>query len=242
MKKISIFAALLSLLVFVACDSGNIYPKEISFEHDGLVAKLTGEISGFDQWPEEYDLVLAAFGKDSPYSIVQKHVSPGSPLVLDNISPQASTIELAIVDRLRERIVTLDKVEVTDAMRKNERDTLRLEVNKVDAGMFSTLKRVVFVEKGECSRCHGHPDKAAAGMSLLPEHAYAALVNHTATVDPTQTRVVPGDADHSFLVRVLTPGNGGLTHYADHPNILNNEQDLKYFKLLKDWINHGAKE
>lgn len=230
MKKISIFAALLSLLVFAACDSGNIYPKEISFEQDGLVAKLTGEISGFDQWPEEYDLVLAAFGKDSPYSIVQKHVSPGSPLVLDNISPQASTIELAIVDRLRERIVTFDKVEVTDAMRKNERDTLRLEVSKVDAGMFSTLKRVVFVEKGECSRC------------LLPEHAYAALVNHTATVDPTQTRVVPGDADHSFLVRVLTPGNSGLTHYADHPNILNNEQDLKYFKLLKDWINHGAKE
>lgn len=230
MKKISIFAALLSLLVFAACDSGNIYPKEISFEQNGLVTKLTGEISGFDQWPEEYDLVLAAFGKDSPYSIVQKHVSPGSPLVLDNISPQASTIELAIVDRLRERIVTFDKVEVTDAMRKNERDTLRLEVSKVDAGMFSTLKRVVFVEKGECSRC------------LLPEHAYAALVNHTATVDPTQTRVVPGDADHSFLVRVLTPGNSGLTRYADHPNILNNEQDLKYFKLLKDWINHGAKE
>lgn len=242
MKKISIFAAVLSLWAFAACDSGNIYPKEIPIENEGLIAKLTGDISGFDQWPEEYDLVLAAFGKDNQYSIVQKHVSPGNPLVLANISPQTSTIELAIVDRLRERIATLGKIDVTDAMRQNERDTIRLEVGRVDAGMFNTIKRVVFVEKGECSRCHGNPGKAAGGMSLQPDNAYAALINQPSKVDPTQTRVVPSDADRSWLVRVLLPGNEHLTHYADHPNILNNEQDLKYLKLLKDWINHGAKE
>ena len=31
-----------------------------------------------------------------------------------------------------------------------------------------------------------------------------------------------------------------LPHYKDHPLILNNERDSKYFTLLKDWINAGA--
>ena len=30
-------------------------------------------------------------------------------------------------------------------------------------------------------------------------------------------------------------------HYKDHTLILNNERDSKYFTLLKDWINAGAK-
>lgn len=32
-----------------------------------------------------------------------------------------------------------------------------------------------------------------------------------------------------------------LPHYKDHTLILNNERDSKYFTLLKDWINAGAK-
>ena len=32
-----------------------------------------------------------------------------------------------------------------------------------------------------------------------------------------------------------------LPHYKYHTLILNNERDSKYFALLKDWINAGAK-
>lgn len=243
MKRSRIFAIPLILLAYCSCDSGNIIEKERTFDQTGLTVKLTGSVSGIDQWPEEYDVVLAAFNDESPYSLIQKHVEADAmPLTMSNIPPEASTIELCIVDRLRERVATIKKMDITDAMIRHAKDTLQMEVGTIEAGMFSTIKRVVFVEKGECTRCHGEPVRAAGKLSLLPDHAYTALVGQASTTDPTQVRVVPNDADASWLIRVLTPGNEHLTRYADHPNILNNEYDQKFLKLLRDWVNAGAKE
>lgn len=243
MRKSSIFALALAAFVTSACDSGDIRETEIEFDHSGLTAKLTGNITGLTQWPEEYDVVLAAFDGESNYSIVQKHIEAGTgQVVLSNIAAEATSLEFCVVDRLRERVATFRKVDITDDMRRNEGDTLRLNVGDFDAGMFNTIKQVVFVEQGECTRCHREPARAAGKLSLLPEMAYAQLVGQPSVVDPSQQRVKPRRADESWLVRVLTPGNERLTHYADHPNILNNEQDQKYLKLLRDWIDAGAHE
>lgn len=243
MKKRSIFALGLVAFVASACDSGDIRESEIQFDHSGLTAQLTGHIAGLSQWPEEYDVVLAAFDGESNYSIVQKHIEAGATqVVLSNISPEATSLEFCVVDRLRERVATFRKMDITDEMRSQECDTLRFDVGRFDAGMFSTIKQVVFVDQGECTRCHREPSRAAGKLSLLPELAYEQLVGRPSSVEPSQQRVVAGRADESWLMRVLTPGNEKLTHYADHPNILNNEQDQKYLKLLRGWIDAGARE
>ncbi len=245
MKPINIVcAAILILTALASCDSGDIVEREPELEHTGLTAVLEGTLTGMQQWPETYDIALAAYAKDNVYSLVQKHVQTDGDgkvrLELANISPDAATIELCVTDRLRERVLTFERIEVTEAMRRDTDTPIRLDVGQLDVGMFSAIRREVFEERGECTRCHGTPERAAAGMSLLADYAYDHLVGHAAKVDPTQTRVLPGDAEGSWLVRVLTPGNGSLTRYKDHPNILNNEQDKGYIDLIRAWINTGA--
>ena len=124
-------------------------------------------------------------------------------------------------------------------MFERTRDTLRFEVGRTNVSMYSVVEDQLF--DNLCSKCHGNNGRAAAAMDLRKGHAYGATVGVAAHLDPTQQRIEAGNADNSWLVRVLTEGNEGLTHYKDHTLILNNERDSKYFTLLKDWINAGAK-
>ena len=127
----------------------------------------------------------------------------------------------------------------TPKMFERTRDTLRFDVGRSNVGMYAVVEDHLF--DNLCSKCHGTNGHAAAGMDLRKGHAYAATVGVASRLNPEAQRIVPGQADNSWLVRVLTEGNEGLTHYKDHTLILNNERDSKYFTLLKDWINAGAK-
>lgn len=248
-RSLQLLSLLLPLLpVVLACDSGDIPEKLPPSTAQGMSVRLTGTLQGVDRWSDHYDIVLAAFTPGSDYTSIQKSLAvdhvEGKPdtLLLSGIPPEVGSIELCVVDRLRERIATLHRIDVTDAMRSRPRDTLRMEVGSIDVSMFSVVERLVFAERGECTRCHGDPSRAAGHLSLLAGNAHSALVGHASALDPSQTRVLPGNSAESWLVRVLTPGNESLTRYADHPNILNNEVDLKYLKLLKDWIDDGARD
>ena len=83
--------------------------------------------------------------------------------------------------------------------------------------------------------CHGAA--RSAGMDLRKGAARSNLVGVTSTGDPTQTRVIPGDAQNSYIVMKLegrqTAGSRMPLGGAPLDNI-----DLTN---IKNWINKGAK-
>ena len=75
MKK-HIFAALLGLTVLglSACDDGRIPEKVVSFK-EGRVVKLTGTLTGLENWPDEYNVAVAGFDGTDDYAVISKAIS-----------------------------------------------------------------------------------------------------------------------------------------------------------------------
>lgn len=234
-----------SLLLSAACDSGDIHEQVPDVGGEGIAIRMTGRLTGAQSWSDRYQVVLAAFSDGSDYSLVQKDIpsavgeGDSVHLVLGNVPSSASKVELCVVDRVRERIAVFRELKLTPAMFARKADTVKFEVGHPDVGMYGVVEHHLF--DNLCGKCHGNNGHAAADMDLRVGHAAAATVGVPSTLDASRRRIVPGDADNSWLVRVLTEGNENLTHYKDHTLILNNERDNKYFGLLKDWINHGAR-
>ena len=70
MKRMLFVLAVL-LWMGTACDDGKIYETYQQMEEQGCVYKLTANLIGVDTWPDDYELVAAAFG-DSPYATYTK--------------------------------------------------------------------------------------------------------------------------------------------------------------------------
>lgn len=228
----------------LSCDSGDIVEPDPIIVGSGVTAQFHGSISGGASWPSNYQLVIAAFDPSSDYSLSQKQITPeqanGDSIViaLPNINAAASTVELCVVNNIRKRIATFKKFNIkSDASR---RDTLRFDVGRVDASMFEVVNQDVF--ENICSKCHGVGDKPAAGMDLRAQHAFENVVGVPSSLRGNEVRIIPGNADDSWLMKVLTPGNENLTHYNEHPSLLTNERDRKYLRVLTDWINAGARK
>jgi hypothetical protein len=92
----------------------------------------------------------------------------------------------------------------------------------------------VFTPSCAFSSCHG--SVAEGGLSLEEGNAWAELVDVESEDAPGNTRVVPGDADSSYLMAKLNgdadiegdpmPPSGGLTDAQ--------------IQSVRDWINAGA--
>jgi hypothetical protein len=102
---------------------------------------------------------------------------------------------------------------------------------------FANVVQEIFDRRG-CtnSSCHGQATQAS--LDLRAGAARGALVNVQATQEPGQTRVIPGDAQNSYLVIKLEdrqsvggsmPVNGAPLDSVDLANIRN-------------WIDQGAKD
>lgn len=231
------------LVGFVACDSGDIEEQDPEIAASGVTAQFDGRIDGGASWPSNYQLVIAAFEPSSDYSLSQKQITAEQAngdtlnITLPNINSAATSIELCVVNSIRKRIATFKKFPIKSD--ENRKDTLHFEIGHVDASMFQAVSHDVFEE--HCAKCHGEGEKPAAGMDLRPVHLLSNTVNVTSSLKGNELRIIPGNADESWVVKVLSEGNGHLTHFNGHPEIFNNERDRKLFPLLKDWINHGAK-
>lgn len=243
MNKITILFLSIAWLL-TACDSGDIREQQGEKESRGIIVRMSGRISGTQSWSSRYQIVLAAFSNIDDYSILQKELPTGIQngdsidLVLADIGGTANQVQLCVVDKVRERVAAFRQLKLTDEMFKHPKDTVRFDIGSTDVSMYSVVERDLF--DNICSKCHGNNGRAAGDMDLRKGYAYTSTVNVSSHIDPTQKRIVPGNAKNSWIVRVLTPGNENLTHYKDHTLILDNDRDNKYFSLLKDWINNGA--
>ena len=225
MKKILI----IGLLALSACDDGDVM-ETINVESSGRTVKIAATVSGIENWPSGYNVVVAGFG-DSKYADISKNIfsTTADTLVLNGIGSNVKTVEICVTNRLRERIATFYESDIS-----NNNDTeILLDAGAVQADMFSGIQKTLF--NPTCAACHGGGKSAAAGLYLTEGKSYDALVNVASSkATDGSVRVVPGDAANSFLYKVVTGTDGVLSF--DHSNMI---LDYKNLQLIEDWINKG---
>ncbi|MBP5722467.1 MAG: hypothetical protein J6X18_02645 [Bacteroidales bacterium] len=225
MKKI----LFISFLAFCACDDGDVM-ENIKAESSGRTVKIAASVSGIENWPSGYNVVVAGFG-DSKYADISKNIftATADTLVLNGIGNDVKTIEICAINRLRERIATFYENDISN---NNEAEII-LDAGAVQADMFSGIQKTLF--NPTCSACHGGGKSAAAGLYLTEGKSYDALVNVASSkATDGSVRVVPGDAANSFMYKVVTGTDGVLSF--DHSNMITEE---KYIKLIENWITKG---
>lgn len=244
-----ILLGLMSALALSSCDDGDIKTSSAVTLKDGYVVKVTGALANASSWSElgkSYTLVVAGFAEGDSFPTISKIIPPASEsidITLSGMENSVSTVELCAINSIYKRVVSYDTIfSFQDNPDWDPRDTIFYEADGRDVGVYSGIYSKLFAGKGKCFRCHGE-GSAAADMHLVgKENSYAELVGVDAKTVSGSKRVVAGDADNSVLYRVATEAktDGALPWHYDH---VSNVDGLDYNnqKLLRDWINAGAK-
>ena len=232
----------LTLFLLCSCDSGDIAEQIHNTTDSGRTVKLTGTFVGIDSWDSKYAVSLAGFSTGNNYAQVVRTIPNTTSdntkveLIQSNISNDINTIELAITNRLRERIITLASVNLDDYTDK--KDTIHLDVGTIDVSRFGSLQIGLFDKA--CIQCHGGNGGAgAASLNLTRNNAYAQLVNKASTRKEGMMRVVSGNPQQSLIHQLLSEGGENLLH-VNHTEILSNqfkENTNEVRLLLDEWIN-----
>ena len=238
-KRVLTLACCFSLAgLLAACDDGRIYEEQTVIPQEGLSLKMTGRISNIGSWPSGYSLVVAGFNEESAYAVVSKIVpnpaADGGEVTVEmsGITDEVTSLELCVTDRLRRRVHTFCKTDISAAVD----NVVTMDVGTQDVGMYGVVQTEVFTPS--CAACHGaSAGGAAAGLHLTEGHSFAALVNQPATCRPEMLRVSPGNADGSLLYLVLSR-DGDTAH--PHTDILDAKRKTVLLQLIEDWIDHGA--
>ena len=210
-------------------DDGKIYETYQPMEEQGSVYQLTAILRGVDTWPDDYELVAAAFG-DSPYAtytkVIHAHAREGEPVsVILSGMREVNQVEICAVNRLRKRIVTFYQTDFT-----LQEDTLFVDAGTLDVSIGNGVQQQVF--NTDCIGCHGASTFAAANLFLTEGKSEAALVGVPSTrSEAGKLLVVPGSPDESFLMDVLIHPEA-VRH--DHVDILSAKPDK--LTLLEAWI------
>jgi hypothetical protein len=110
---------------------------------------------------------------------------------------------------------------------------------------FSSIAQNIFAStdnsgRTACVQCHTSQGRVPPlNMSLLPDSAHAQLVNVPSAQKPGAVRVIPGDADNSYLVQKLEghPGIVGQRMPRTAGPFLTEGQML----IIRRWIDQGAR-
>ena len=237
MKKY-IFASLLALTTvgMSSCDDGPIQETTISFK-EGRVVKLTGTVTGLQNWPDDYSVAIAGFDGTDEYAVISKALPKTSSgkveVVLSGISDEVTNVQFCVLDRLRRQVMTFQQMDL-----EQTRDTMRFDVGNVDASMYNAIQLSYF--NTTCANCHGASNRAAAGLYLTEGKSYDAMVGKPSTKLPDIMLVKPGDADHSLLHMVLRQDKvEGISMI--HRDMVSEKNEQSILPLIDSWINNGAK-
>lgn len=239
----SLFILSLFTLPLASCDSGDIEEQAVSIEDKGYTVKLTAVLTGIDSWESKYSVSLAGFTTGDNYAQVVRAIPNTTPnnarieLILSNIGDEINTVELAITNRLRERIITIAKVNLDDYA--NQKDTIHMDLGQTDVSRFGALQKGLF--NMACIQCHGGNGGAgAASLNLTEGKSYANLVNTPSTRKEGMMRVVSGNAQESLIHQMMAEGGENLLH-VNHTEILSNQfrENLNEVRqLIDEWINN----
>ena len=228
-------------LLLASCDSGDIAEQIHNTTDSGHTVKLTATLVGIDSWESKYSVSLAGFTTGDNYAQVVRTLPNTTPdstkveLVLSNIGENINTVELAITNRLRERIITIARVNMDDYA--DQKDTIRMDLGMTDVSRFGALQLGLF--NMACIQCHGgNGGGGAAGLNLTAGRSYANLVNVASTRKEGMMRVVGGNAPQSLLHQMMADGGENLLH-VNHTEILSNQfrENLNEVRqLIDEWI------
>lgn len=241
MNKFFLLASISCLLT--ACDSGNILDKEISIQESGKVVKLTATINGISDWGGRYNVAVAAFSGDNQYALTQRAISENTAdrttvsIILSNLSSEVNTVELALTNKLRKRILTLASIDVDDF--KADGDTIRMDLGTIHLDETGCIQQGIFTSA--CIQCHGANGRAAGNLNLTGDNLSECLVGvdaQSSVAGRGYKRIVAGDPENSLLYQILNPGGEAILHY-NHTEVLssqfkNNLSEVK--ALLYEWI------
>lgn len=233
MKKTLAFLIIFFIFAFVSCDDGRIYEESVVIPEEGRVVRLTGLLTGADNWSSGYHVVVAGFDEEKDYAVITKAVPATEcrEVVLSGISDEVTRIELCVVNRLRKRLLTYAAFDCPVTA-----DTIHLDAGTKNLGMYATVQSQLF--NTTCANCHGASTHAAAGLYLTEGKSYAALVNRPSKKVEGKLLVSPGDADGSVLYQSLGTDISAAWNYDHTKEILSDE----WLDVLEDWIDDGAKQ
>jgi hypothetical protein len=110
---------------------------------------------------------------------------------------------------------------------------------------FQSIQREIFENTDQagrlsCTTCHTNVGGRvpAAGMNLLSDFAYQALVNTPSSGKPGAVRVVPGDPESSYLIHKLEGRSdivGQRMPRTTGPFLTDGQ-----IRIIKRWIERGA--
>lgn len=235
------YTAIMSIiaLALTGCDDGLIEEKNGYVpSSDTYTVQVTGNIQGVSTWSGSYTVALACFSDGSDYADIVKSIptTAGDTLTLKGVPSTSTTAEIAILSPLRKRIATLYSHSITDEAAID--DTIKINVGDIDASMFTAINTHLF-QGNNCSRCHQGASPAAQ-LDLTKENAYSHIVNVPAHKEPSMMRVKPGNAEESFLYKVMTDPNVSLSY--SHTGLFTDPVPQAFQQIMKSWINAGAKQ
>ena len=240
---ICVFFATVGAWSLSSCDDGHVDDPVYSNTNDSYNVQIIGTFKSLNTWNGTYSVAAACFDDESNYSLIQK-VLPSSTndtvqvLKLSNVPTNAKTVEIVVANTLRKRIATLYSYEIPENQRFS--DTIMINVGTLNVGMFGSINQFIFQGSGtNCSRCHSS-ERATANLDLTAEHAYSNLVGVASEKDKTKTRVIPGDAENSFLYKVISEGDENVGY--SHVGLFADDAYAPFLDIIKSWIDGGAKE
>lgn len=214
---------------FLACDDGNIYPKEKE-DVSGATATIQVRFTGQEAWPDAYKLVFAGFNANTEVPSISKVISkPASDTVtqtvtLNGLTDDIKTLSISLLGKGRNLIYNFYSYPVPE-----DTDHILLPVEEIDLAELPRVQAQIF--DLHCTRCHGAGNHAAADLDLTDGQSRVALLNTPTVTGPAGTfRVVPGNVEKSFLHRILT--EDCIDGY-NHTDVLPEEELLK---LIETWI------
>lgn len=231
--RLSIYIALLTVGgALVSCDDGKIHDDSLSGNDNvGITVQLTGSVTGTATYGDDYNVALAAFMPGSEYAAVSKEVEDGNlSVTLAGVSPEAATVELCLLNRLRKRVAVYASADMAAAG-----NTVSLDAGAVDVRMWAVLQHEVFDRS--CAQCHGGSTGAAAGLRLTDGESYASLVGVASKKDPAAMLVSPGNAAESVLWHAVATDMSQDWRFR-HIDLISSDMQI----FIRDWINLGAEQ
>ncbi len=226
-------------LLLGSCDSGDITEGNVVVNSKGHNIKLTATMHGMGQLPSGYVLALAGFQDGNNFAVMQRALPTTEAdgqvsITLANVGSNVQTVELAVTNVLRERILTLASVRLEDYA--NQADTVRMDMGEMDVDMTGCLQQGM-LDKA-CIQCHGANGRKAAGLDLTRGNTLADLVNVASTTKPGQLRVMGGSPEGSLLWHILNDGGENILHY-NHTEVISSQfkDNLSEVRdYLRRWI------
>lgn len=234
---------ILAAICIASCDSGDIVEKAYTVSESGRTIKVTGKVSGLSEWESTgYILAVSGFTPNNKFAVVQRALPISAEkelpisLILSNLSNEIETVELALTNSLRKRVISLAVIDMADHKDISAKDTIRFDIGTLDVGRFGVLQAGLF--NRACIQCHGENGRAAAGLDLTESRAKEALVDVPSTCEEGFLRVASGSAENSLLHLILNEGGENLLSY-NHREILSSQFKTNFAEiadLVDQWI------